>query len=293
MKARAVAAWVAACLSVVLLGSNPVYRGLALLAGLNFLIAHRRPGARLRPLVLLVVAGTAVSVLVSVLLSHTGAHVIGALPAWLPIAGGPLTLESLLYGLSAGLGIAAAAIAVAPLSMVTEGQELVDALPRRLHRAGTTLAVALNLVPAIGRSVATVREAQLMRGWRARGPRSMVAIVVPVTLTTFETSIQLAEAMEARAYGSGPRTTAFATPWSTQSILTVATAAVVLAGMIAGRVGGALVDWYPYPSPMPPSASPLLVVLCFLLVAPALAPRVPRVPRPAPTHLEPTEDGGD
>ena len=273
MNARAVAAWSIACLLVVVITSNPVYRGLALLVALNFLVAHRRPGARLRPLLTLVTVATLISVAVSLLLSHTGEHVLFALPGWVPIAGGPMTLESVIYGLSAGLGIAAAALAMAPLSMVIEGQDIVDAIPRRLHRTGTTLAAALNLVPAIHRSVIAVREAQTMRGWRPRGPRSMVEILVPVTLTTFETSIQMAEAMEARAYGSGARTHAFPAPWDLASLLTLAVAAIVVGVMVAGRVGGALVDWYPYPTPTVPVVSPWLVAACLLLALPALARR--------------------
>ena len=55
-------------------------------------------------------------------------------------------------------------------------------------------------------AVRRVREAESLRGGGRRGPLSLLDVVVPVALTTIESSITLAEAMEARGYGSGPRT---------------------------------------------------------------------------------------
>jgi len=103
------------------------------------------------------------------MLSHTGTHVLLVLPPAIPVFGGPLTIESAMYGAGAGLGIAAGAMVVVPLSLVVESHQLVDALPAPLHRAGTTLAASLNLIPGIGRSVTSVREAQTMRGLAPAG----------------------------------------------------------------------------------------------------------------------------
>jgi energy-coupling factor transport system permease protein len=273
MNARAVAAWSAAGLLVVVLTNNPAYRGLVLLAALNFVLAHRRPGTRLRPLLMMLAVATLISVLVSLLLSHTGAHVLLVLPPAIPVFGGPLTIESAMYGAGAGLGIAAGAMVVAPLSLVVESHQLVDALPAPLHRAGTTLAASLNLIPGIGRSVTAVREAQTMRGWRPRGPRSYAEILVPVTLTALENSIQLAEAMEARGYGSGPRTRLAPARLDPVDALTLVVACVAAAAFIAGRASGTVTDWFPYPSPTWPAVDPLMVAACLLLALPALVRR--------------------
>jgi energy-coupling factor transport system permease protein len=273
MNARAVAAWSASGLLIVVLTNNPAYRALVLLAALNFVVAKRRPATRLRPMLRLLSVATLISIVVSVVLSHTGTHVLLVLPAAIPVFGGPLTVESALYGAGAGLGIAAGAMVVAPLSLVLESHQLVDALPSPLHRAGTTLAASLNLIPGIGRSVTSVREAQTLRGWRPRGPRSYAEILVPVTLTALENSIQLAEAMEARGYGSGPRTRMAPPGFHAIDLLTVVVAAIAGAAFIAGRLSGSVVDWYPYPSPLWPAVDPLMVAACVLLALPALVRR--------------------
>lgn len=254
----------------MVLTNNPAYRALVLLAALNFVVAYRLPGARLRPLLMLLAVATLISIVVSLLLSHTGAHVLLVIPPAIPVLGGPLTIESAMYGAAAGLGIAAGAMVVAPLSLVVESDQLVDALPASLHRAGTTLAASLNLIPGIGRSVTSVREAQTMRGWRPRGPRSYAEILVPVTLTALENSIQLAEAMEARGYGSGPRTRMAPARFRAVDILTVAASGVGAAAFIAGRVTGSVTDWFPYPIPSWPAVDPVMVAACVLLALPAV-----------------------
>ena len=273
MNARAVAAWSASGLLIVVLTNNPAYRALVLLAALNFVVAQRRPATRLRPMLGLMSVATLISIVVSLVLSHTGTHVMAVLPAAVPVFGGPLTVESAIYGAGAGLGIAAGAMVVAPLSLVLESHQLLDALPSPLHRAGTTLAASLNLIPGIGRSVTSVREAQALRGWRPRGPRSYAEILVPVTLTALENSIQLAEAMEARGYGSGPRTRMAPPGFHAIDLLTVVAAVIAAAAVIGGRLSGSVVDWYPYTSPAWPAVDPLMVGACLLLALPVLVRR--------------------
>lgn len=273
MNPRAVAAWSGAGIIIVLAGNNPVYRALVVLAALNFLVAHRRPARRLRPLLLTLALATLFAVVISMVLSRAGEHVLLMIPPGLPGIGGPVTLESAVFGLSSGLGLAAGALAVAPLSFVLDPHELVDCLPRSLERAGAAIAAALNMIPGIGRSAVAIREAQTMRGWRPRGPRSYVEIVVPVVLSSMESSIQLAEAMEARAFGSGGRTHWRPDPWRSRDTLVAVVSAVAMLGFVAGRLLGVALDWYPYPTISVPVVDPLMVLTCLLMVAPVLVPR--------------------
>ena len=120
--------------------------------------------------------------------------------------GGPYTVEALAFGASSGITIAAAILAAAPFSLLLQPHDVMDALPPVLARTGTTIAASMNLVPAVVASFTEVSEAQRMRGWRPRGPRSWAEVVVPVVLTSVESSIQLAESMEARGFGLPART---------------------------------------------------------------------------------------
>jgi energy-coupling factor transport system permease protein len=273
MNPRAVATWSVSALVIVLVANNPAYRVLVLLLALNLLVARRRPGQRLGGLARMLVVASLIATVVSMALSHAGAHVLLTIPGGVPALSGPVTLESAVFGLASGLGLSAAALAAAPLSMVVDPHQLVDALPRRLERAGATIAAALNMIPAVGRSYSSIREAQTVRGWRPRGPRSYAEVLVPVVLTSMEGSIQLAEAMEARAFGSGPRTRWLPEPWRITDTLVAMTALLAAGGFVAARVGGLVVDWYPYPLPVLPSVNPGVAAGLLLLLTPVLVRR--------------------
>jgi len=265
---RGLAVWSLSTLGSALITNNPVYRILVLLAAANVVVALAADRARALALGLTLAGAFAVAL--NVLLGHSGMHVLVVLPGWLPGIGGPLTLESLAYGLDVAGGLAAAILAVAPLSLAADPTELVDALPRVFERAGTSLAAALGFVPAIAQSFTAVSDAQRMRGWRPRGPRSWGEVLVPVMVTAIENSIQLAESMESRGFGAGPRTR-YPRPRSSAWNLTVPLLAVIaFAGLAAGRVSGAIPDWYPLPALQPPDVKAFGVICCLLLGGPAL-----------------------
>lgn len=274
MNPRALAAWAVAAVAVPLLTTNPVPRGIVLLVGINVLLAHARPGARLRPLVVMLVTAAVSATLLDLLVSHAGTHVLVTLPGWLPAIGGGLTLESAIYGLDVGLGIAAGSVAVAVLVVATEPHQLVDAMPGFLARSGGAMAASLAVLPGVGRSAQAILDAQRMRGWRPRGPRSWRDVAVPLLVTAMEDSTQLAEAMEARAYGSGRRTRYAPAAWSGADAVVALASLLVLCGLVAARALGALADWSPYPSPAAPAVSPAAVGLCLLLATPLLTPMV-------------------
>jgi energy-coupling factor transport system permease protein len=270
MNPRALAAWSLAGLVVALGTTNPYYRGLVALAGAALLLRRSRPGARLRPLFLLLVGATLGAALLNPLLSHIGDDVLFSLPGWIPVAGGPITAEAAVFGLVAGLGIVASVLAVAPLSLAIESHELINALPRVLERTGTAVSASLQLVPGIARSYTAIREGQLLRGWKPGGPAAWGEVLVPTLLTAIEDSVQLAEAMEARAYGSGLRTSFAVSAWRASDTALVLSAAAVGGGFLLARALGAGGDWHVYPRLAAPELEPALVALGMLLFLPAV-----------------------
>ncbi len=262
--------WSLAAVTVAVSTDNPVYRGLVALAALNVLLAWLPAGRRVRPLVLVLVVAAGMAALVNVLAGHTGADVFARLPADWPLIGGPLTLESLAFGGAVGLGLVAALLAVAPLSLVLEPADVVDAVPAPLERTGIAVATSLNLVSGLGRTFTAVSEAQRMRGWQPRGLRSWNEVLVPVVLTAIEDSVLLAEAMEARGFGAGRRTSLAGRSWSRPDLVVMATALAAVALFVGLRLAGAEIDWYPYPTLYLPSINPALVAGCLALAVPGL-----------------------
>lgn len=253
----AVGVWVLAALAVALVDTDPAAR-LVVIAGAWALLVRRRvPGRRLRPLALGLASLAVLTVALNGGLSHAGTTVLVVLPSWVPLFGGPVTAEGFADGASIALGLVAAISVTAALSLVLEPTDLVDVLPRPLHHAGAALGAALNLVPATAASFVAVREAQRLRGWRPRGARALVDLAVPVLLGAIDRSVQLAESMEARAFGTGTRTRM---PAAGRSVRLAAVAAAAVAALGIAVVAYAAGDpgaWYAYPVPTVPSASPL------------------------------------
>jgi len=268
---RAWLVWSLAAVTVAVSTNNPVYRGLVALAALNVLLAWLPAGRRVRPLVLVLAVAAGLAALVNVLAGHTGADVFARLPADWPLVGGALTLESLAFGGAVGLGLLAALLAVAPLSLILEPHDVVDAMPAPLERTGIAVATSLNLVSGFGRTFTAVSDAQRMRGWRPRGLRSWNEVLVPVVLTAIEDSVLLAEAMEARGFGAGRRTSLADRTWSRLDVAVMGTALAAVALFVGLRLAGAEIDWYPYPTLYLPSINPALIVGCLGLALPGLA----------------------
>lgn len=268
----ALAAWSCACLVAALAGSSPVYRLEVLGAGAAMLFAAgARPGVGRRPLIAGLGVAALGAVALNLLLSHTGATVLVTLPGLVPLLGGPLTLESAFFGANTGLGIAACILAVAPLAGQLAPEELLDAVPRHLESVGAALATTLALAPGLARSYRSITEAQRMRGWKPRGLRSWTAVLVPIALTAMEDSLLVAEAMEARAFGAGPRTRGEGLRWRSPDLLAVAVAALVAAVFVGSRAVGAPEDWLTYPNlTAPPADAPLVAAAALLWLAPGL-----------------------
>lgn len=278
---RAWLLWSLAAVTVALASDNPVYRGLVALAALNVLLRWLPPGRNLRPLAVAVVLAAAFAGLINVIASHTGADVLLRLPADWPLVGGPLTVESLAFGGALGLGLVAALLAVAPLSLILEPHDVVDAMPAPLERTGIAVATSLNLVSGFGRTFTAVRDAQRMRGWRPRGIRSWNEVLVPVMLTAIEDSVLLAEAMEARGFGAGRRTSYARQAIDRWDWIVVAGALGAAGLFVAARLAGTPIDWQPYPTLALPPIHPVLVAGCLALTLPAFARPVPARPESA------------
>jgi len=269
LNARAVAAWSATCIFIVLSTSNPAYKATVLAAALIALAAGVGL-RRLRGLLVGVLLIALFAVVLNFVSAHLGTTVLFALPDQIPAIGGPYTLEALAFGATGGLTVAAAILAAAPISMLLASHEVMDALPAALSRTGAAIAASLNLVPSVAASFVQVTEAQRLRGWRPRGPRSWSEIVVPVVLTSVEGSIQLAESMEARGFGSGPRTTVRPARLQSSDWLLIGASATSLVAFGVSQAAGWAAPWYAYPTLTLPSIDPRPLAACLLLLAPVL-----------------------
>jgi len=183
---------------------NPLYVILLLLVAMVVGVACAPIKGRRVPLSPLRFAAVAVplAALFNGLTAHLGDTVLLRLPNWLPLLGGPVTLEALVFGATNGLTLAVIFSGFAIFNQVTPVHDLVRLTPRAFHEAGVVLSIALTFIPQTTRSLSRIREAQAVRGHRVRGLRDWLPIIVPLLVSGLERSMGLAEAMVARGYGA-------------------------------------------------------------------------------------------
>ena len=200
-----------------------------------------------------------VGALFNALTSHVGETVLLRLPDAIPLIGGPLTVESLVYGAINGLILATLFSAFAVLTLAVPVRDIIAYLPRAFYPIAVVSAIAATFVPSSLRQFQQVREAQAIRGHRMRGLRDWLPLFMPVLIGGLERALQLAEAMTARGFaasgaeaqggsGTGARRRAGAEGGSTVSriVLVVGLVSVLAGGVLRLVPGGALwrsVDW--------------------------------------------------
>jgi energy-coupling factor transport system permease protein len=184
---------------------NPLYVVILLLVTTGVGVACASDRNRQAPLSPLRFAAVAVpfSVLFNGLTAHFGDTTLFHLPEWLPLLGGAVTLEGLIFGATNGLVLTIIFGGFAVFNQVAPVRDLMRLLPRAFHEVSVVLSIALTFIPQTTRSLERIREAQAVRGRRVRGLRDWLPIFVPLLVSGLERSMGLAEAIVARGYGAG------------------------------------------------------------------------------------------
>lgn len=181
----------------------------------------------------------------SLVFSRFGSHVLFRLPASIPVVGGPWTLEAGLYGASTGVALVLTMLVFAIIQSTLRTADLLAVLPPPLYRIGTLVALALALAPQALTSLQAVSETRRARGMQP-GWRTGLGLLLPVLLTTLERSLQYAESLDARGFGSHRRTRYRPPPWGVADLLVLLAAVVSLVASIATPSGyDAYVDLAP------------------------------------------------
>lgn len=196
--------WTLAAALPALLTRNPLYLVIVLLV---CIVIHassdeaKASAVGFRLSAKLGLAVLALTTLFNGLTLHYGDTPLITLPEWVPVFGGPVTVEALIFGASSGLIIVTLFAVFAVFNAVVDQAELLKITPAFLFQAGLAASIAITFVPQTLTSLREIREAQMIRGHRVRGLRDLLPMFLPLLATGLERSIQLAEAMESRGFG--------------------------------------------------------------------------------------------
>lgn len=149
----------------------------------------------------------AIAMLVNPAFNHEGATILAYLPS-----GNPLTLESIVYGLSAATMMASVILWFSCYNAVMTSDKFVYLFGRVIPALSLVLSMALRFAPKFKAQLHTVSEAQrcvgrdVSDGTLPRRIRNAVTIVSILLTWAMENAIETADSMKSRGYGLPGRT---------------------------------------------------------------------------------------
>jgi energy-coupling factor transport system permease protein len=202
---RAWLCWAAAAMLVPLMGRNPF----ALLSVLLAVVAVRESlPVEARSgwgwVIKLGIVFVALSVLFNVLTVRVGDRVFGSIPDWVPLIGGDLTLNSIVYGLLSGIAILTLVLIGVTLSAVLDWSAVLRMLPQSLVGAGVAGSVAFSFFPQMIATYREIVDAQAIRGQELNGPRDYLQLGPLLLAGGIERAVTMSELLESRGFGGAP-----------------------------------------------------------------------------------------
>ncbi|GAC1425202.1 MAG: CbiQ family ECF transporter T component [Actinomycetota bacterium] len=204
--------WTSCAVVAVQTMTNPVALGVSVAA---MLYTAMRLAPDRGPVMLMLKIGAFVivtRVILFGLAGHPGGTILFSMPQWkLPALlggfqiGGAISAEVLATAALEGARLAAVLVCFGVFLSIVEPARVLRLVPGFLFEAGMIVAIGVTFVPSLIRTARDVREAQRLRGYRARGVRAAVSIAMPVLSTTLERANAIAESMDSRGYGRALR----------------------------------------------------------------------------------------
>lgn len=198
--------WGAAMSVTPMLGRNPFPLATVLIVAIAVrMYLQTERDAHWRRFIKLAALFASVSVIFNVVTYHGGDRVLVSVPEWLPIIGGAITLNAVVFGLLNGLAIIALVLVWTTVATHVEWNALIRLAPPGLSGIAVSSSIAVTLVPKTIESFTEIRDVQAIRGFPLKRPRDLVPLVTPLLTLGLERSVTLSEALESRGFGGPER----------------------------------------------------------------------------------------
>ncbi len=195
--------WLVLSMVLVLLTRNPIYLSIILfsLFGLGAQIAkEKKQKFWLIQNIRFLLTMMLISSLINSLFSHTGQTVLFRIPADWFLIGGPITLESLVFGLINGLIIGSLYLAFNILNLALSVGQLTHLIPAALRPIAMTVTITLTFFPSIQQRSREIKEAQFIRGNPLKKIKDWLPLLLPLLISSLENAVRLSESMTSRGF---------------------------------------------------------------------------------------------
>lgn len=154
---------------------------------------------------------TILIMLINPLVCHAGSTVLWQGPD-LPLLGRlTVTLEAIGYGAVMGVRLLIIISVFCLYNQIIHPDRLLNIFPRFINKSALVISLATRLFPVMAASMNNIREIQQLRGVDFRAgtlkerTQKYFFMFNILLVSSLEGSLEMAEAMQARAFGSGPR----------------------------------------------------------------------------------------
>ena len=188
-----------------------------------------------------------ITALLNPLFSHEGVTILWYFPN-----GNPLTMESICYGISAGVVLVSVILWFSGLTKVLTADKIMALFGKAVPSLSLLLSMAMGMVPRFRRRLAVVRDNQKAIGrdpaegtmvQRAKKGLQMLSILVTWSM---EDAIQTADSMKSRGYGLPDRTACDPCPMTERDKNALLVLGILGALLIGFWITGEL-QWQYYP----------------------------------------------
>ncbi|MDN5344641.1 MAG: energy-coupling factor transport system permease protein [Clostridia bacterium] len=211
-------------------------------------------------------------IIINPLVVHAGETIIWWGPR-LPVFG-PLTvsLEAICYGAAMSVRLLTIISVFCLYNLIIHPDKALSLLARLASRSALVLSLATRMFPAMMRQLENIREVQVMRGvdfnagtLKERLPK-YASLINILLLSSLEDSLEIAEAMQARAFGSGRRTCYRRDTWRPRDSLCLGGSILALVVAFYGQLTGASTFiYYPQLSYLLNSRMTIILLIIMLL----------------------------
>jgi energy-coupling factor transport system permease protein len=270
-------AWVGGILVLSLIFNHPLYILLLFLSTLPVILTAQmwREWASMMKLTLYLCLAV---IVINALVSFHGSHILYRAPFSMPVIGTPqITLEAILCGVGNSVRLLAIISAFTVLTFAIHPDELMGAMMKmRLpYKSVLVTSLSTRFAPTLVDDVERITDVQKSRGLElSKGNlperiKNHMAIVIPLLSKSLERTVQVAEAMESRAFGSGNKRTSYRElEMSKMDVAVLAFALLPCAfGVYMRSLGWGDYHYYPTVGAISPSGTEwaMLAILALLL----------------------------
>ena len=228
---------------MALVFTNPVYL-LALLAVIVIAVIGARAGLQLRRYILCMLPVLISIILLNGLFCGEGATVIFKLPRMPLIGGRAVTIEALLYGLNMAIKLALIISIFCLYNAIQDNDTAFSFFSRFAFSSLFAVIVSTLMVPRMKRDMDRIGASMRKRGVsfssgsilsRVKAAHPLVKVLL---LSSLEGSLDSAESMHCRAFGSGPRTFSHRLQMRGRDWIVIAASIFSLSGFAVGAFAG-------------------------------------------------------